>query len=73
MLGVPRGGVPILFARAPPARRVSRIEHQVHSYCKSKKVLDNTSAPVKSSVHVNGGSNRRGVWRVNYEYVVVFH
>jgi hypothetical protein len=27
---------------------------------------------VKSSVHVNGVSNRRGVWRVNYEYVVVF-
>jgi hypothetical protein len=49
-----------------------RGKHQAHSYYKSKKVLDNTGAQVKSSVYVNGVSNRRGVWRVNYEAVVVF-
>jgi hypothetical protein len=49
-----------------------RVEHRGHSYYKSKKVLDNTGAPVKSSVHVNGVSNRRGVWRVNYACLFVF-
>jgi hypothetical protein len=53
--------VPVLVARAP-RWPCYRIEHQAHSYYKSKKVLDNTCAPVKSSVHVNGVSNRRGVW-----------
>ncbi len=73
----------LLGYRAPwSTRRISsalllitlcyRGEHQAHSFYKSKKVLDNTCAAVKSSVHVNGVSNRRGVWRVNYEYVVVF-
>jgi hypothetical protein len=47
-----------------------RTEHQAHSYDKSKKVLDINSSPVKSSVYVNGVSNRRGVWRVNYECLV---
>jgi hypothetical protein len=27
---------------------------------------------MKSSVYVNGVSNRRGVWRHDYEFVVVF-
>jgi hypothetical protein len=28
---------------------------------------------MKSSVHVNGVSNRRGVWRDNYDAIVVFY
>jgi|HubBroStandDraft_4_1064222.scaffolds.fasta_scaffold235473_2 hypothetical protein len=48
------------------------VKHQGHSYDKSKKVLDINSAPMKSSVYVNGVSNRRGVWRHNYEFAVVF-
>jgi hypothetical protein len=47
------------------------VEHQGHSYYKSKKVLDINSTPMKSSVYVNGVSNRRGVWRHDYEFVVV--
>jgi hypothetical protein len=47
-------------------------EHQRYSYYKSKKVLDINSTPMKSSVYVNGVSNRRGVWRHDYEFVVVF-
>src|SRR5580692_5902697 len=31
-----------------------------------------SSTPVKSSVYVNGVSNRRGVWRDNYDVVVVY-
>jgi len=63
MLGVTTRQVPVLLARAP-LPTVYSIEHQAHSYYKSKKVLDNTGVPVKSSVYVNGVSNRRGVWRV---------
>ena len=48
------------------------VEHLGHSYYKSKKVLDNMIAPMKSSVYVNGVSNRRGVWRHDYEFVVAF-
>jgi len=48
------------------------VKHQGHSYDKSKKVLDINRAPMKSSVYVNGVSNRRGVWRHNNESVVVF-
>ena len=47
------------------------VEHQGHSYYKSKKVLDINSTPMKSSVYVNGVSNRRGVWRHYYEFAVV--
>ena len=47
-------------------------KHHAHSYYKSKKVLDINTAPMKSSVYVNGVSNRRGVWRHHYEWIVVF-
>ena len=49
-----------------------KVQHQGYSYDKSKKVLDINSTPMKSSVYVNGVSNRRGVWRHDYELVVVF-
>jgi hypothetical protein len=49
-----------------------RNKHRVYRYYKSKKVLDNMIAPMKSSVYVNGVSNRRGVWRHDYEFVVAF-
>jgi Carboxypeptidase regulatory-like domain/TonB dependent receptor len=39
------------------------LKHAARSFYKSKKVLDINSAPMKSSVYVNGVSNRRGVWR----------
>jgi hypothetical protein len=48
------------------------VMHHAHSYYKSKKVLDINTAPMKSSVYVNGVSNRRGVWRHHYEWIVVF-
>jgi hypothetical protein len=47
-----------------------RVEHQGHSYYKLKKVLDINGTPMKSSVYVNGVSNRRGVWRHEYECLV---
>jgi len=49
-----------------------KLKHAAHSFYKSKKVLDINSSPMKSSVYVNGVSNRRGVWRDNYEFAVVF-
>jgi hypothetical protein len=49
-----------------------KVEHRGHSYYKLKKVLDNTGGQMKSSVYVNGVSNRRGVWRHNNECFAVF-
>ena len=67
--------LPIPLFRAVSLRAISvncyRIEHREHSYYKLKKVLDINSTPMKSSVYVNGVSNRRGVWRHDYEFVVV--
>ena len=47
-----------------------RVEHRGRSYYKLKKVLDINGTPMKSSVYVNGVSNRRGVWRHNNECLV---
>lgn len=49
-----------------------RSEHQTDRCYKLKKVLDKRKSPMKSSVYVNGVSNRRGVWRHDYDWFVVF-
>jgi hypothetical protein len=49
-----------------------KLKHEARSFYKSKKVLDINIAPMKSSVYVNGVSNRRGVWRDYYDVVVFY-
>jgi hypothetical protein len=64
--------IPLCRAMSPPLISLNcyKVEHRGHSYYKLKKVLDINGTPMKSSVYVNGVSNRRGVWRHNYECLV---